>query len=180
MLKNALTGEAISNEELSTIAQMVEQQLNWENVVETLEQQLTNAKEKVKDLSEIKIPEALLGLGLSEVKLSNGAKVTVSKYYSASITGEHQQEAFAWLTKAGCDDIIKNEVKLSFGKGENDLAIEVANELRKRGLSPEQKTFVHPMTLKSFVKERMENNQELPTELFSVYVGNKTKIQQPK
>ena len=180
MLKNTLTGEEITTSELSEISALVSAQLGLERQVAVLEQQLSNHKEALKDLAEIKIPEAMMAIGLSEVKLTSGEKVTIVKYYSASIPGERLDEAIEWLTSRGCDDIIKNEVKLSFGKGENDLAIEVANELRKRGLTPEQKTFVHPMTLKSFVKERMETAQELPMDMFGVYVGNKTKIQVPK
>jgi len=35
---------------------------------------------------------------------------------------------------------------------------------------------VEPMTLKALVRERLESGKEMPTELFNVFVGNKTTI----
>ena len=34
------------------------------------------------------------------------------------------------------------------------------------------------MTLKALVRERMEAGKEMPTELFNIYVGNKTTIKE--
>ena len=101
-------------------------------------------------------------------------------YYSASISPDNASPALAWLRSSGNGDIIKNSVVCQFGKGEDDIANLLAEELRKKGLHPEQKTFVHPMTLKSFVKERIESAQPIPMDLLGVYVGNKTVIKQPK
>jgi hypothetical protein len=36
------------------------------------------------------------------------------------------------------------------------------------------------MTLKSFVREKIESAQPIPMDLLGVYVGNKTVIKQPK
>jgi hypothetical protein len=35
---------------------------------------------------------------------------------------------------------------------------------------------VEPMTLKALVRERLEAGQEMPTDLFNVFAGNRTKI----
>jgi hypothetical protein len=40
-----------------------------------------------------------------------------------------------------------------------------------------QKTFVHPSSLRSFVKEQIQDHgKDVPAELFGTYVANKTKI----
>lgn len=180
MLKNELTGEEISNDDLESIAKLVAKQLEIERRVAEMSEELQKQQETLKSLSESTIPNAMLALGLSEVKLASGERVTISKYYSASIPGACLHEALAWLRKTGHDDIIKNVVSVQFGKGGDEQAIQIANQLRTQGLVPEQKTFVHPMTLKSFVKERIESGEELPQELFGVFIGNKTKITQVK
>ena len=36
------------------------------------------------------------------------------------------------------------------------------------------------MTLKALVRERLEGGQEMPTELFNVFAGNRTKITRSK
>ena len=39
---------------------------------------------------------------------------------------------------------------------------------------------VEPMTRKALVRERLEAGQEMPTELFNVFAGNRTKITRSK
>ena len=176
MLKNELTGEEITTEQLSSIAQLVSTQVALESDVAAMEARLDEQKDKLRNLSENTIPEAMMAIGLSEMKLASGEAVSIKKFYSASISADKQYQALDWLRKSGNGDIIKNNVTCQFGKGEDDIAGLLVQELQKKGLQPEQKTFVHPMTLKSFVKDRIENGQELPQELFGVFVGNKTKI----
>ena len=176
---NPLTNEEISNNDLYEISSMVRNQVKLEQEIANLNTTLAAKAEQLKNLAEVMIPDAMLQLGLSELKLSTGETVSIKKFYSAKIPEEQQEQAFAWLRKTGNDDIIKNNIALTFGKGEDDLAREVAMMLVKKGLQPEQKVFVHPMTLKSFVKERIESGEELPYELFGVFVGNKTKITPP-
>ena len=60
-------------------------------------------------------------LGLSEITLKDGNKITTSTYYSARITDENREEAFAWLDENGFSDIIKNTVSVSFGRGRRRL-----------------------------------------------------------
>jgi hypothetical protein len=36
------------------------------------------------------------------------------------------------------------------------------------------------MTLKALVRQRIEAGQEMPTEIFSIFVGNKTTIKRKK
>lgn len=180
MLKNELTGEVITTEELGSISSLVKRQVDLESDIAKLDGKLGEWREQLKLLSESTIPDAMMAIGLSELKLSTGESVSIKKYYSASIPGESLTEALDWLRNSGNGDIIKNSVAVSFGKGEDDTATILADKIRQMGLVPEQKTFVHPMTLKSFVKERIENAQELPQQLFGVYVGNKTVIKQPK
>ena len=45
-----------------------------------------------------------------------------------------------------------------------------------QGFQPQQKLKVEPMTLKALVRERIEAGKEMPTEIFNVFVGNKTTI----
>jgi len=65
---------------------------------------------------------------------------------------------------------------VSFGRNEDNKAADYANLAKSQGLDPMQKLKVEPMTLKALVRERMEAGKEMPTELFNIYVGNKTTI----
>ena len=65
---------------------------------------------------------------------------------------------------------------VSFGRNEDTKAADYAALAQERGFQPTQKLKVEPMTLKALVRERIEAGKELPTELFNVFVGNKTTI----
>src|SRR5579872_2893147 len=141
-MKNILTGEEISNDELLQVSQMCHQQKYLEGEIEGMNKILDSLNERLRTLSEISIPEAMTALGLSELKLNDGSKVEVKKFYSAKIPDERNDEAFKWLRDNEHDDLIKNTITLNFGKGEDEIARKISEELLKRGLTPEQKIFV--------------------------------------
>jgi len=71
-------------------------------------------------------------------------------------------------------------LEVSFGRGEDNKAAEYAELAKSQGLQPAQKLKVEPMTLKALVRQRIEAGQEMPTEIFSIFVGNKTTIKRKK
>ena len=146
---------------------------------EQLQQQEDAIKQKKKDIEYLSgevIPTMLSEMGLSFLKLQDGSSVEVKTNYSATITQANKEAAFNWLRENGLGDIIKNEISVSFGRNEDNKAADYAELAKSRGLDPMQKLKVEPMTLKALVRERMEAGKEMPTELFNIYVGNKTTI----
>lgn len=119
-------------------------------------------------------------LKMKDFTLTNGWKINVERFYSTTLTGEKKEAAFAWLRKTKHDDIIKNEIVTSFGRGEDQKAVDVAKLLEQAGTAFVQKQSVHPQTLKAFVKGEIEAGRELPMDLFSVYIGNRAKLTPPK
>jgi hypothetical protein len=144
-----------------------------------LQEQEDAIKQKKKDIEHLSgevIPTMLSEMGLSYLKLQDGSSVEVKTNYSATITQAKKEEAFNWLRENGLGDIIKNEISVSFGRNEDNKAADYANLAKGQGFEPQQKLKVEPMTLKALVRERMEAGKEMPTELFNIYVGNKTTI----
>jgi hypothetical protein len=118
----------------------------------------------------------LTEMGLSYLKLADGSSVEVKTNYSATITLANKEKAFNWLRENGLGDIIKNELTVSFGRNEDNKAAEYAELAKGQGYQPTQKLKVEPMTLKALVRERIEGGKPLPTEIFNVFIGNKTTI----
>ena len=146
---------------------------------EQLQQQEDAIKQKKKDIEYLSgevIPTMLSEMGLSYLKLQDGSSVEVKTNYSATITQAKKEEAFKWLRENGLGDIIKNEISVSFGRNEDNKAADYAELAKGQGLEPQQKLKVEPMTLKALVRERIEAGKEMPTELFNVFIGNKTTI----
>ena len=136
-------------------------------------------KQKKKDIEHLSgevIPTMLSEMGLSFLKLQDGSSVEVKTNYSATITQANKEAAFNWLRENGLGDIIKNEISVSFGRNEDNKAADYAELAKSQGLDPMQKLKVEPMTLKALVRERIEAGKEMPTELFNIFVGNKTTI----
>ena len=136
-------------------------------------------KQKKKDIDHLSgevIPTMLSEMGLSYLKLQDGSSVEVKTNYSATITQAKKEEAFKWFRENGLGDIIKNEISVSFGRNEDNKAADYAELAKGQGLEPMQKLKVEPMTLKALVRERIEAGKEMPTELFNVFIGNKTTI----
>jgi len=163
-------------ENIQSLADQVERLETLNREIEFAESQLTQKKKNLEHLSGEVIPTMMSEMGLSHLKLMDGSSVDVKPNYSANITIANREEAFNWLRNNGLGDIIKNEILVSFGRNEDNKAADYAALAQERGFQPTQKLKVEPMTLKALVRERIEAGKEMPTELFNVFVGNKTTI----
>tara|TARA_B100000085_G_scaffold284346_1_gene317215 strand:- start:310 stop:858 length:549 start_codon:yes stop_codon:yes gene_type:complete len=161
---------------ISTISNLCKQQLTLEQRIADLEQELKDAKQEHRKIAEDLLPAAMDEYGVAELKMDDGSKINVSPFYSASIPKAKQDEAFTWLTEQGHGSLIKNHVTAAFGRGEDNLAKDLLAELDQRGMATQTKTWVEPMTLKSFVKEQVEKGENLPYDLLGIFVGQKAKI----
>ena len=153
---------------------------NLEDQVKEAEDNLKKLKQEADVISSEVIPTMMIEMNVSTLKLADGSAVEVKPVYGASIPIAKKEEAFTWLRNNGLGDLIKNEVTVAFGRNEDNKASEYADLARGRGYQPTQKLKVEPMTLKALFRERSENNQELPSEHFNLFKGNKTKITRSK
>ena len=163
-------------ENIQSLADQVEKLNELQKRIELQEDNLKNSKKQFDYLSAEVIPTMMAEMGLSHLKLMDGSSVDVKPNYSANITIANRDAAFQWLRDNNLSDIIKNEISVSFGRNEDNKAADYASLASERGYQPTQKLKVEPMTLKALVRERIENGKEMPTELFNVFVGNKTTI----
>jgi hypothetical protein len=158
------------------LADKIQEMQAIQKALEADEEQIKQKKKHLDYLSGEVIPTMLSEMGLSFLKLADGSSIEVKTNYSATITQAKKEEAFKWLRENGLGDIIKNEISVSFGRNEDNKAADYAELAKGRGFQPTQKLKVEPMTLKALVRERIEAGKEMPTELFNIFVGNKTTI----
>jgi len=161
---------------IRSLADQVERLEGLQKRLELQEDNIKNTKKELEHISGEVIPTMMSEMGLSHLKLMDGSSVDVKPNYSANITIANREEAFNWLRNNGLGDIIKNEISVSFGRNEDNKAADYAALAQERGFQPTQKLKVEPMTLKALVRERIEAGKEMPTELFNIFVGNKTTI----
>ena len=161
---------------IQSLADQVEKLEALQKRLELQEDNMKNTKKELEHVSGEVIPTMMSEMGLSHLKLMDGSSVDVKPNYSANITIANREAAFNWLRNNGLGDIIKNEILVSFGRNEDNKAADYAALAEERGFQPTQKLKVEPMTLKALVRERIEAGKEMPTEIFNVFVGNKTTI----
>ena len=69
---------------------------------------------------------------------------------------------------------------MSFGKGENQEAKLWEDTIKNLGFIPEVKVSVHPSTLKATVRQLIKDGKTVPDNMFSLFIGQKTKITKKK
>ena len=151
-----------------------------EDEIDEQEKKLKELKRNQELLSGEVIPTMMTEMNISTLKLADGSAVEVKPVYGASIPAANKEDAFNWLRKNGLGDLIKNEITVAFGRNEDNKAMAYANLAQGQGYEPIQKLKVEPMTLKALVRERLESGQEMPSDLFNVFAGNRTKITRSK
>jgi len=162
--------------DINRLATKVKDLQTLENEIDALEDRLKNTKRDLETLSGDVIPTMMTEMGLTQLKLMDGSSVDVKPYYAANISLKNREAAYSWLRSNDLGDIIKNEITVSFGRDEDNKATTYAKLAKGQGYQPTQKLKVEPMTLKALVRERIEGGKPLPTEIFNVFIGNKTTI----
>ena len=165
-----------STNDAKSLADQVVKLKEVEDKIKTAEENLKKLKQEEDLLSGEIIPTMMTEMNISTLKLADGSAVEVKPVYGASIPVARKEEAFNWLRSNGLGDLIKNEVTVSFGRNEDNKAAEYAVLAQGQGYQPIQKLKVEPMTLKALVRERIESGQDMPSDLFNVFAGNRTKI----
>ena len=159
---------------------------NIEDEIENAEKSISKLKEQSKVLSEVEIPKMMQEMNITKLKLKDGESIELKPFYYASIAKwrnesdsdflDRKDKAFTWLRDNGLGDIIKNDITVTFGRDEDNKALQYADLAKSNGFEPIQRETVHAVTLKALVRERLENNLEMPSDIFKIYAGNSTKI----
>ena len=169
-----------SDQGLGKISSLAERYTDLDEEIKDVEARLKILKEQARDIAEKQLPEAMAEIGVAKFTLTDGSEVTVKPYYSAKISDDKREECFGWLQDHGHEALIKDEVVLTFNRGEHEKAEEFKAQLDQQGLEYSGKMGVHPQTLIAFVKEQVESGAEFPLELFNVYIGQIAKIKRSK
>ena len=157
--------EKTNNSALSTVSKLARAIKAKEQEVQSLDDQLKLAKKELLKLTDEELPASMAEVGLASFTLDDGSEVNIKPTYGASILVKNREAAYEWLRENGYDDLIKNTVK-AFASKEGYLA--------------EQATGIHSSTLRAFVKERVENGDEFPMDLFGAYVAQRAVIKRGK
>ena len=176
MLKDSK--DLLDNVEVTTIAQECVRLKQKEDELVNLEEQVKNKKEEIDEISSRIIPELLAEQGLSAIKLADGSNVSVKKEFRCTLPKDEtkREQAYKWLRDQGLGDIIKNNVFVTFGKGEDNKAKQLLDLAAENGFEPQQKSDAAWNTLTALFQERVESGLDMPSDIFNTWIKDKTKI----
>ncbi len=179
---------------LSTLANLL---LVGQEQIEHLKGKIQLAMDECDRIQFQAIPELMAQYGLSEFKLKDGSRITVKPVLKASMPSESAIEkchdldekellrdrldqCFAYLRSHGAEALIKNLIRVEFGKGKEKEAKQAVAALRKVGVMAQLTPNVHYQTLNAWVRERIEAGKPMDMELFKVFSGNIAIVESPK
>jgi hypothetical protein len=114
--------EIIEKTDISTLSRYCLMLQNLEDQMLNMEKDLKKLKEEADKIGSEIIPSLLAEQGLASLKLADGSSVDIRKSYNCTIKKDQVESAFEWLRNNGLGDLIKNEVAVQFGKGEDNKA----------------------------------------------------------
>lgn len=159
---------------LDTILELGDRLQAFKQRLQEQEDAVSETKNQIRQLEEIDIPQLMDERNLEELRLNSGKKIQVKDFIQARI--KNANAAFQWLQDTGNSGIIKNEIKVTLDRGQDDRAEMIKEDLKTRGVLFDHKQTVHPATLKAFVTEALSNPElrdQLPREDFGVYESRK-------
>ena len=121
------------------------------------------------------------GLDLLEGKYNLANKnLPYSQVSKVQILENHQPirvlDSLVFSESAALNIKLKNNVSVTFGRGEDNKAQQLLDLAASNGFEPQQKSDVAWNTLTALFQERVESGLDMPSEVFSTWIKDTTKI----
>ena len=170
--------DLLDSVEVTNLADECQKLKDTEDMIKSAEKHLKDLKAKADDIGSRVIPELLAEQGLTSIKLADGSSVSVKKEYRCTLPKDdsRREQCYKWLRDNQLGDIIKNNVSVTFGRGEDDKAQQLLDLAVANGFEPSQKSDVSWNTLTALFRERIESGLDMPSDVFSTWIKDKTKI----
>lgn len=164
---------------IATLEALSDRANDLDSEAERLEEEAKELKKKSARIREEDMPNLMDKLNAEEHKSKDGKVLTLKDIVKASIADSNRSEVFKWLRSNGHGSLIKNEVAVRLGKGEDQKAAEIKKFFHELSIPFEMKETVHHSTLNAFVKEMRSKGVALPDSI-SVFNKREVKITKAK
>ena len=183
----ASTDEVPTSQVLGSLRELVFARNSLVMHIENLTATVKSSQREIDNIEGTIIPELLVDCpNLDRIVFPDGTQLQIKDRLDASIAVEDEQKraaAFAWLEANGHGDVIKDQVVMIIGRGEEAdkraKAIEAFTE--KHGIDDwTRKRAVHPATLKALITEQLQQGVDVPKETFNVFQQKRAVIKATK
>lgn len=165
------------------VTELVHKMHRCEHEVASAEAELKARQKALKEVCEFEIPKALDDAKVKDLTTLDDLFVEVAENLRVSLPGRDnpkRAKAFEYLNKLGLGSIAKRTVTIQYGKGEEEAAAKLAEELEERGLNVTEDLNVHAATLKKNLNDLLEDGQDVDLSLFNGYIVRAAKVKKKK
>jgi len=159
--------------DMQRLNQLVHDQLRAEDEVAKAENALATAKKKLARLNEYVIPDVMEEMGINEYKTNDGLTIKLKQAIRASISELNRSDAFGWMTDHDHEAMIKTSIVIEkpalLDDFENADELKEALQLVMQNLPSSENKSIHSSTLSAFVRDKLEDGEEIPLDTFSVF-----------
>ena len=126
-------GVTATNDQLKQVSQLVAAIRDQRKLVDSLEEELKQAKYHLRLLEEEDLPAVMDEAGLSEFKTADGTPVKVTQKLYMSVPKKNKPAVADWLMGHGHSSLVQSDVVVKFKKGEADKVHEAVDLLAENG-----------------------------------------------
>jgi hypothetical protein len=154
---------------LARLSQLADDLFEAETDVINKAAELKVAQNKVKNLSEFVIPEAMEELGMDVIVTKSGLKVEVKDALSAKKLTHRHADALKWLRDNNQGGLIKTAVTVPFSAGSEGDADELVEQLAGEGFAASKGSEVHHSSLAAAIRTMLAEGIDVPMDLLGGY-----------
>ena len=168
---------AITQEALGNITKLAAGVVTNEKEVARIEEQLKQAKAKLRQVQERDLPEAMLACNMETFVTTDGLKVSVKETLYASVAAKNKKAAAKWLVANELGALVKEDVVVSFDGGKHEGVEQLIQLLENSGVNNfTTAESMNTASIKSAIKELLGEGVEVPLELFGAYFARKAVV----
>jgi hypothetical protein len=165
-------GEATASPKLAQLHRYLSEAEELKETLERIGSDLERAQKAYDDLTVNRIPDLMMELlpGLEKLEW-NGLTVKLVDQLVGSMPNEPDKNAKAarYLDEHEGGAMIKTKVETEFSRKEHNLAVHLAEKLKAEGYLAYLLSDVHHGTLKSWVRERLRNGEEVDLPILGLH-----------
>lgn len=172
-----------SGEDLAEVSRLATQLDDLINEANALEELLNGKKQEIWRLKTGDLPAAMNKANMTSLTLNSGSTVKVVEVIKALLPKDEsiRQQSFAYLREMGAAELIKRNLSMSFGRGEDERANAIKELIiQQAGVAPEDKQDVNWQTLTAWAKEQIKQGVSLNGDVLDLHIGFEAQVKQPK
>lgn len=178
------------------VLKLAEEMIKLTGEIASLEAQLKDKSKQLQTLTTETLPEAMDAIQFKDFTLATGQKIEIKPLIKASLPSQgainkakddekhilqHRlQQGLSFIRENNAGSIIKNLLTFDLDKGKDNVVQELTKVGDELGIAYEREETVHPQTLNSWVKERIEEGKPVPQDTFAIFNGRQAIVAKSK